>query len=316
MLNATFDRILDGFLGTEVKNTANSNRVTLEQFCECLNIPFRSPKLLKVTQADILTFIDWLKKRPGQAVKGKPAGTLAMSSVRLRIDVLAGLYRAFADYNLIKIHPITKAITRQCRVRRQVRPTEIFDFDKARQMINMPSRFTRPGIRDRAMLSCFIAGGLRRNEVTKLTLGDCRLTNKGTFYLLLRDTKSQEDQIVAFHGWGAEPIGRLIEQRKSEGGTNDDPLFINYRGRDSTPGKALCESTVYRSFKRWCAKAGLNPVRYSPHSARATAITKALSEGKDYGTVKKFSRHSSITMVEQYDKRYLSADEVVGPDFE
>ncbi len=47
----------------------------------------------------------------------------------------------------------------------------------------------------------------------------------------------------------------------------------------------------------------------SPHSARATAITKLLDSGFSHRDVQEFSRHASVQMVEIYDKRRLQVDE-------
>jgi integrase len=50
--------------------------------------------------------------------------------------------------------------------------------------------------------------------------------------------------------------------------------------------------------------------RYAtPHSARATAITKLLADGIPHREVQEFSRHSSIQMVEWYDKRRFSVEQ-------
>jgi integrase len=50
----------------------------------------------------------------------------------------------------------------------------------------------------------------------------------------------------------------------------------------------------------------------TPHSARATAITRLLEQGFSHREVQEFSRHSSVLMVEKYDKRRFSLDESPG----
>jgi integrase len=46
----------------------------------------------------------------------------------------------------------------------------------------------------------------------------------------------------------------------------------------------------------------------TPHSARATAITKLLTDGIPHREVQAFSRHASIQMVEHYDKRRFDVE--------
>lgn len=66
--------------------------------------------------------------------------------------------------------------------------------------------------------------------------------------------------------------------------------------------------TLYGSWVRALTRAGLDPRHYTPHSARATAITKLLADGVPHREVQEFSRHSSVRMVERYDKRVLFGD--------
>ena len=61
-------------------------------------------------------------------------------------------------------------------------------------------------------------------------------------------------------------------------------------------------------MKEYCECVGLDPDQYSPHSARATGITKMLEQGIPHRQVQEFSRHSSVRMVELYDKRRIQID--------
>jgi integrase len=72
----------------------------------------------------------------------------------------------------------------------------------------------------------------------------------------------------------------------------------------------MSESTLYRRFKEICVRVGLEG-DFTPHCARATAITQLLNQGFSHRDIKEFSRHSSIQMVEQYDKRRTSIDDSI-----
>jgi integrase len=72
---------------------------------------------------------------------------------------------------------------------------------------------------------------------------------------------------------------------------------------------------LYRLFKHYCEKAGATQF-LTPHSARATAITKLLADGIPHREVQEFSRHSSIQMVELYDKRRLTVEENPGKELD
>jgi integrase len=101
--------------------------------------------------------------------------------------------------------------------------------------------------------------------------------------------------------------------RKTQGAKPGDYLFNSYRGRGGRNPVSAPISThgIYELFKRYCKQAGIKEF-VSPHSARATAITRLLSRGIPHREVQEFSRHSSIQMVELYDKRRLGVEDSPG----
>ena len=79
--------------------------------------------------------------------------------------------------------------------------------------------------------------------------------------------------------------------------------------------KPISDTGVYLLFKHYCQVVGAG-THATPHSARATAITKLLADGIPHRQVQEFSRHASIQMVEWYDKRRFSVDENAGVGLE
>jgi integrase len=103
-------------------------------------------------------------------------------------------------------------------------------------------------------------------------------------------------------------LAQIEARRQMDRVSEDDPLFVGLGSSGRSPKKTpLRDPTIYRIFKEYAAKVGLPP-DMAPHSARATAITKLLSDGMSYREVQEFSRHSSIQMVEHYDKRTWAID--------
>jgi integrase len=103
---------------------------------------------------------------------------------------------------------------------------------------------------------------------------------------------------------------RKPNDRKKHGAKETDYLFVGYTGRaGSTPARVpISPAGLYQLFRHYAQLAGV-PAHVTPHSARATAITKLLADGIAHRKVQEFSRHSSIQMVEVYDKRRVSVDE-------
>jgi integrase/recombinase XerD len=189
------------------------------------------------------------------------------------------------------------------------RPTEMIDFAKVLEVINQPDCQSEKGRRDRAMLATLFGSGLRRSEVVAIRLGDVRRTSKGTMYLYLRSTKAKKDAEQVVPEWAASAIEAVLKDRAQHGALTGDYLFISYTGQAGKTAveRPLSDSGLYKLFKSYCLLAGVIG-HVSPHSARATAITKLLDDGVSHREVQEFSRHSSVSMVEAYDKRRFDVE--------
>ncbi len=190
------------------------------------------------------------------------------------------------------------------------RPTQMIDFELVMEIVNLPEIETPKGRRDRSLLAVLFGGGLRRSEVVGLRIADVRRSPSGTTYLYLRHTKAKRDAEQALPAWAAEPLWALVKERKEDGASEGDYLFVSYTGRGGTTptSRALSDTGLYLLFKQYCMAAGAGRFA-TPHSARATAITKLLADGISHREVQEFSRHSSIQMVEWYDKRRFNVEQ-------
>lgn len=190
------------------------------------------------------------------------------------------------------------------------RPTQMIDFDLVMEIVSMPNAETEKGRRDRALLAILFGGGLRRSEVVGLRIGDIKRTSSGTTYLYLRHTKAKRDAEQALPRWAADHIWSLVHERKHQGAMDGDYLFVGFTGKggQTITTRPMSDTGLYLLFKQYCMAAGAGAFA-TPHSARATAITKLLADGIPHREVQEFSRHSSIQMVEWYDKRRFSVEE-------
>ena len=190
------------------------------------------------------------------------------------------------------------------------RPTQMIDFDLVMDIINLPDVSMPKGRRDRALLAVLFGGGLRRSEVVAIRIADVRRTSSGTTYLYLRHTKAKRDAEQALPPWAAEPVWELIRERKTSGAGDADYVFVGFTGRAgaTVTTKPMSDTGLYLLFKQYCMAAGAGSFA-TPHSARATAITKLLTDGIPHREVQEFSRHSSIQMVEWYDKRRFDVEQ-------
>lgn len=241
--------------------------------------------------------------------------TLSNATVAKKFTILRRIYKlliahrfpiALNPFDVDRVPPPPKDAGRK-------RPTEMLEVDEVREVLALPDLSSAKGIQDKAILSLFFGGGLRRSEVIGLRLSDVRRSGKGNVYLYLRATKAQKDAAQALPGWAGRAVLEHLKVRTEAGAGPAEPLFVSFRGRGGrTPTRDPLSSTgVYRMFCGYCARATGRKF-LTPHSARATSITKLLTDGVAHRLVQEFSRHASVQMVEHYDKRRLTVDENPG----
>lgn len=255
--------------------------------------------------------------RAGKNRKDGLQSTLANATIRKKIAALRRIYRALMAANLgIKFNPFdADRVPPPPAQSGQKRPTEMIDFKLVQRIIKLPDIKTAKGLRDRAVLAVLFGAGLRRGEVVNLRLSDLRTSMNGTAFLNLRATKSKRDFNQALPKWAAEAVRELAASRRSQGARDGDFLFNSFRGKGgrTATNEPISDSGIYKLFKFYCRLAGANHFA-TPHSARATAITKLLADGISHREVQEFSRHASVQMVEVYDKRRISVDENAAKD--
>jgi integrase len=190
------------------------------------------------------------------------------------------------------------------------RPTQMIDFDLVLDILTAPDQNTPKGRRDSAILAILFGGGIRRSELVSLRIADVRKTSSGTTFLYLRHTKAKRDAEQALPNWAAAPVWDLIAERRRDQASDGDYLFVGFTGRagQRASAKPISDTGVYLLFKQYCMAAGAGAFA-TPHSARATAITKLLADGIPHREVQEFSRHASIQMVEWYDKRRFDVEQ-------
>lgn len=258
------------------------------------------------TLESVWRYIAYLKQKRGAVdVDGKRK--FSQRTIIKNLALLRGFFRYMADLKLVTENYFDRAEFKfdQRKIVAK-RETQAIPFEHVKKLINA----AKDSIRDRAILSTFFATGIRVSELRFLTLGDIKELNSHT-YLHVRRAKGGKPRFQTLPGWAVEPLFTLRAKRKFEGASKNDPLFTGYRRGNIITGKYLCRGRILKLFKRYVSEAGLEDI-YSPHSARATAITKLLADGCTYRQVQDFSGHQSIEMVQLYDKRRLTIENHAG----
>lgn len=204
------------------------------------------------------------------------------ATVAVWIAGLSGLWSLFESEGMVPLghnpwrHPLVRISGKERTPRRpakEMEPEHVAAFFGA--------CVTR---RDRALFAVLFGGALRRNEVIHLSWTDIKMVG-GKIALELWDTKTSHIQKQVLPRWAADHLMGYCS---------------SLDGKDPFP---LSPSGLHKWFRRTCWNAGLLSHGYTIHSARTTAINRLLRDGVSKDEVKKFSRHTSVAMVERYDRR-------------
>lgn len=268
-----------------------------------------------VTKATDSDGLRWAKKlAEGEGVFGSSA---SRSTVYHKIAVIKEIYHLLQEQGLIAHNPLSVAVSQYRGAGSALgdkRPTELVPFELVPKILEAPSAVTKEGQRDRCYLALLFGCALRAGEAVKLNLGDVIELRSGQLALQLKQTKNHSDAVQPIPGSVREYIARYVATRKAEGGRATDPLLIqHFEGAQSN--RHMRQEVLARYFRRYMKAVGV-PGRVTPHSARATAITYLLERGLSHREVRKFSRHSSVAMVEKYDKLRDSGAEAVAQEID
>lgn len=269
-------------------------------------------KLNKADVVDVAKFMEQISKRNGQTGRFDGNRKAAQSTIAHRLSVMKTFYELAIGMGIVNKNPFANSCFDYLRrYEFNKRPTDMLDFESVMKLINTPCECSKEGVRDRAILALLFGGALRRTETTEIRIADIKLLDDGCFSVFLRNTKNGESITQPLPNWVSPYLSALVVQRKAEGATEFCFLLTDYfRLFNQSDKKPLDSKTVYRILKRHAVQCGLSE-HITPHSARATAITRLLELGVTHREVGKFSRHSSTASVEKYDKRRKTVSRAV-----
>lgn len=165
-----------------------------------------------------------------------------------------------------------------------VKQAPMIDAAVVEKMVELPARDTK-GDKERALIAMLFFTGLRVSEILSLEVSAIDLSAGS---VTCERTKNRKSKSVPIPDAALRHL-----TRQKEGGSK----FVF----ETTHGQ-MSYKTAYRIFRR-IAEDAEAACGATPHSARATAITTLLDAGHSLRAVQRFSGHSSIKMVERYDRR-------------
>jgi site-specific recombinase XerD len=153
------------------------------------------------------------------------------------------------------------------------------------------------GRRDAAILSVLYGAGLRRSELTAVTVDDfCR-------HALRVCGKGRQVRLVSLAKFTCDRIRRWLAAR----GPHPGPLFVAIHRSGQLARQRMSTEAVARIVARRALEAGIG--RLTPHDLRRAMATQLLAAGVDVFTVQQMLRHRSVTTTAIYDRRTEKAQQ-------
>lgn len=298
--------LLDSFLSSRKSSTANVDKYPIRRWTNFLRS--KGLGVTTATEHHARQFLALERQRYGIKSNGRTDLKLCNSTIYRVMCSLSAWHSYLVRVKVCTENPFTEVIQ---SLRRPI-PNEREEYrlitdDEVRRLLEMPARNALE-IRNKALIVVLLAGGLRLSEALNLRLGDIGESSKGTVFLRLRETKSGKPEIQALPEWSYKTLFRLLDLRKMYDDSPDAVVFPHLSWPDlQFENLPLTRSYANRLFQKICRE--LNIENVSAHCTRGTAITRLLTQGLDHRSVMEFSRHSSVRMVELYDKRRYGVDE-------
>ncbi len=240
----------------------------------------------EATKEDVAVFFAWLR--------GKE---LAASSIARCMSAVRVFHRFLLNEDLAKSNPTTTLDTP--KLERHL--PEVLTHSEIERLLNAPDVTTDLGVRDRAMLECSYATGLRVSELLSL---DVRNLHFDESYVRVVG-KGNKERVVPIGRKAVEQITLFIDRVRPAllNGSDTTILFLNWRG------KPLTRMSFWQMLKKHAKAARITKV-VSPHTMRHSFATHLLEGGADLRAVQEMLGHSSIATTQIYthvDRERLKA---------
>jgi integrase/recombinase XerC/integrase/recombinase XerD len=267
---------------------AESTRRSYTQALESLQRALGAD-LLSATKMDVARWLDTLRQ----------AG-LSAATVRQRQAAASAYYRYAMRLGLAQANP-ADAVERTAD--NPFGKATALDAAQSAALIRAIPTHTLPGLRDRALIACYLLTGRRNSEIRCLHWGDIRRTGSQVEYQWHGKGKSRWD-ILPADAWQAVEV-YLQRSNRLDTLRPDDWLFVAHsdagaRLGHETAGGPISMASVNVRLRMYARDAGLDPEGISVHSLRHTAAMLYKRAGADVIEVQRLLNHTSLSNTALY----------------
>ena len=170
-------------------------------------------------------------------------------------------------------------------------PKALYTVDEIEVILEQPLLFGAKGLRDRAILECFFATGIRRGELVKLNVDDIDFNGK----MVRVHGKGKKERLVpiSLRGceWLAFFLGKIRPMFAFIG--SGKALFLANNGKRYVPGKLSYMASQYVKLAGFDRKGAC-------HLFRHNTATTMLDNGADLRHIQEMLGHASILTTQIY----------------
>jgi site-specific recombinase XerD len=281
----------------------------LENHLELLRVRHYSPATVKSREHSIKTFFEHLQTSGVADVREVRRQTIqdfqlalmrryAVGTVRLHLGALRQFFGPLENSGVILLNP-TLGVALPKWERRL--PKRILQPSEVRKMLDAPDD-TPKGLRDRALLELFYSSGIRREEMTRLTLPDVDIRHG---FLRVKG-KGGKERIVPIGQAACEAVARYLKEarnvwlkaKRNPGWT--DALWLSPIQPHGPIGKEAVALILVRHARRILGR------NVSPHVWRHTFATHLVSNGSNIVYVQRLLGHKSLKTTDIYTRVTMS----------
>jgi site-specific recombinase XerD len=220
------------------------------------------------------------------------ADTDAPATCRLALSALRGVLREAWRLGQLSREDFERAIDLPAVRGTHKRLHPLIDPHRIRLLFSHRSADSSPRtLRDLAILAILYGAGLRRAELSALSLDD---VEEDTLAVC---GKGRQYRLVFLPKEGCELLSRWIELRGQEAG----PLFVRIHRSSKLTNQPLSTEAIARIVRKRAMEAGIGVL--TPHDLRRAMATHLLGNGVDLLLVQKILRHRSVSTTAIYDRR-------------
>jgi integrase/recombinase XerD len=215
------------------------------------------------------------RKKDGQA--------LSWRSQSQRVRTVQQYFRWLVRQNVLLWNPASDLVLPRKEHRL---PKAILTEEEVERVLAQPDVSTPVGLRDRAVLEVLYGAGLRRLELTRLTLVDVDWERET---LWLRQAKGKKDRVVPLGARARMWVERYVRDARGElaCGRDGGALFLTVQG------EAMTADPLTHQTRQYVVAAGVNKPG-SCHLFRHTMATLMLEGGADVRYVQEMLGHASL----------------------